>query len=254
MNLVFITQDEPIFLHDSIQYLVSTLPKYCKIKGIVLLDVSPYGGASSKVKLFIKTFKLYGLIYTLKYSYLYFIKKYIRRKTVSNLLKKLKINRVIFNESINHENSQKIIKNLEPDLLISIACNQILLKSTINISKIATLNLHCSLLPKHRGLMPSFWTLYNKDDVVGVTVFIMDEGIDTGDIITQKTIRVDTNNQSKMIRITKKLGIECIIKTIELIREGNYKKIKQDNNQATYNTYPTKSEIKTFLKRGNTFI
>ena len=80
------------------------------------------------------------------------------------------------------------IKYYEPDLLVSILGNQIYREPIINLASNGCINLHTALLPKYRGLMPSFWVLRNGEYYTGVSVFFVDEGIDSGPIIVQKKV------------------------------------------------------------------
>ena len=57
------------------------------------------------------------------------------------------------------------------------------------IPSLGCINVHCSLLPKYRGLMPSFWTLFYKEKYTGVSIFLMNEYIDDGPIIYQKKLK-----------------------------------------------------------------
>ena len=67
------------------------------------------------------------------------------------------------------------------------------------------INLHTALLPKYRGLMPTFWVLKNNEKNTGVSVFFVDEGIDSGPIIVQKNISIGNMTQQELIVKTKKL-------------------------------------------------
>ena len=124
---------------------------------------------------------------------------------VKNVLKENKIVEVNLNKHINHPESISIIKEFEPDLLVSILGNEIFKKPIINLAKKGCINLHTALLPKYRGLMPSFWVLKNNEEFTGVSVFFVDEGIDSGPIIVQKKVKINDLTQQQLIKITKKI-------------------------------------------------
>ena len=58
-------------------------------------------------------------------------------------------------------------------------------KELLKIPRYGCINLHCSILPKYAGLLPSFWTIYNKEEKIGSTVHYMDDKIDNGAILGQ---------------------------------------------------------------------
>lgn len=87
-----------------------------------------------------------------------------------------------------------MLKQLEPDYIITAAYGKILPKEILEIPKIAPLNVHASLLPKYRGAGPIQWSIINGETVTGITIMIMDEGMDTGDILLKKEIPIEFND------------------------------------------------------------
>ena len=118
-------------------------------------------------------------------------------------LRERSIPQIKLEQSINSEQSLSKVSHYKPDILISIAGNEIFKKPLIDLTPFGCLNLHTGLLPKYRGLMPTFWALKNKEQEIGVTVFYVDEGIDSGPIVVQKKIPIKKRVQSKLIKETK---------------------------------------------------
>ena len=147
----------------------------------------------------------------------------------------------------------EIIKNYSPDLLISIGGNEIFKKPLINLAKYGCLNLHTSLLPKYRGLMPTFWVLKNQEEYTAVSVFLVDEGIDTGPILVQEKIKINGKSQEQLIRQTKKIGMDCIIKAILKILAKDFSTIPNDDNKMTYFSFPTREDVREFKRVGAKF-
>ena len=168
-------------------------------------------------------------------------------------MKEKKINIIELKKSINSKDSLDILKQLKPDLLISIAGNEIFKEDLINLAPKGCLNLHTAMLPKYRGLMPTFWALKNKEKHIGVSVFFVDEGIDSGPIIFQEKVEVLNKTQEQLIIETKKLGMIGIIKSIELIASGSYELLKNDEKNMTYFSFPTRNDVKEFYNVGNKF-
>ena len=252
MKIILITQDEPFYLNKSLKYLIENLPNYVEIVGCIVSDVSPFGKKESFVTKALNTLNIFGLSFFLRYS-VKFLKSKLSRSSVKDLMKEKKINIIELKKSINSKDSLDILKQLKPDLLISIAGNEIFKEDLINLAPKGCLNLHTALLPKYRGLMPTFWALKNKEKHIGVSVFFVDEGIDSGPIIFQEKVEVLDKTQEQLIIETKKLGMIGIIESIELIASGSYELLKNDEKNMTYFSFPTKNDVKEFYNVGNKF-
>ena len=252
MKIILITQDEPFYLNKSLKYLIENLPNYVEIVGCIVSDVSPFGKKESFVTKALNTLNIFGLSFFLRYS-VKFLKSKLSRSSVKDLMKEKKINIIELKKSINSKDSLDILKQLKPDLLISIAGNEIFKEDLINLAPKGCLNLHTAMLPKYRGLMPTFWALKNKEKHIGVSVFFVDEGIDSGPIIFQEKVEVLDKTQEQLIIETKKLGMIGIIKSIELIASGSYELLKNDEKNMTYFSFPTRNDVKEFYNVGNKF-
>ena len=87
---------------------------------------------------------------------------------------------------------------LRPDLIVVAAYGQILPAAILDLPRYGCINVHASLLPKYRGAAPIQWSILSDDSETGVTIMKMDAGLDTGDILTQRTVPIETadNGQS----------------------------------------------------------
>ena len=85
----------------------------------------------------------------------------------------------------------QVLKKLRPTAIVVAAFGQLLPKSVLAIPPCGCINLHPSLLPKYRGAAPIQWALINGETETGITVMLLDEGADTGDIILQKRVKID---------------------------------------------------------------
>ena len=123
----------------------------------------------------------------------------------------------------------------EPDLIITCAYGKILPKEILDYPKYGCINIHASLLPKLRGAAPIEWSIINGDDKTGITLMYMDEGMDTGDIIDMVEIPIkdDDNNETLHNKLSI-LGRKILEKNLKNIIEGNIKRIKQNDEEATY--------------------
>jgi methionyl-tRNA formyltransferase len=107
-------------------------------------------------------------------------------------------------------------------------------KKLIELAPKGCLNLHTALLPEYRWLMPTFWVLRYGEKETGVSVFFVDEGIDSGPIVVQKRIVINGDSQEKLIRRTKKIGMEAIVEAIDLIETNRVSLIANDASRMSY--------------------
>jgi methionyl-tRNA formyltransferase len=135
------------------------------------------------------------------------------------------------------------IRYLQPDIMIVVAYGLILPPEVLTIPKLGCINIHVSLLPKHRGAAPIQRAILEGDKMSGITLIQMDRGLDTGDILLQQTVAIDLAETSGTLH--DKLAIIGSEMLIEYLH--NYKKIKavsQNHLDATYANKIEKHEAK----------
>ena len=253
MRIVIITQNEPFYLAVNLEFLIQILPNHSQIVGCVVNDVSPFGKKDSFFKNALKTYSVFGSRFFIHYSIRFVKSKICKNSGLSVLLQKANIPEIKLTENINHPESVKYIKRYKPDLLVSILGNQIFKDPIINLAPKGCLNLHTAILPKYRGLMPTFWVLKNNEKHTGVSVFYVDNGIDSGPIIIQKKIAIGSATQEELIKKTKKLGMEAIAEAVDLIEKDKVKILENNAAEKTYYSFPTRKDVKAFYKSGKGF-
>jgi methionyl-tRNA formyltransferase len=253
VNIVIITQDEPFYLAENLEYLIQNLPSHSKIVGCVVNDVSPFGKKETFLQKAKKTYDVFGLRFFIHYALKFIGNKFDKSKQVDTVLEHHNIDKIVLDKPINQPESVEAIKNYKPDLLISILGNQIFKKPIISLAPKGCLNLHTALLPKYRGLMPTFWVMKNDERYTGVSVFFVDEGIDSGPIIVQEKVKIGEKTQEELIRYTKKLGMEAIIKTVDLIQNDKVVLIENDDSEKSYYSFPDREDVEVFLAKGKRF-
>lgn len=127
------------------------------------------------------------------------------------------------------------IRALAPDAIVVMAYGQILPKDVLEIPKKACLNLHASLLPRHRGASPIQAAIVAGDAETGITVIYMAEGLDTGDMLLQRKIDIlpDDTGDSLHDRLAQ-IAPEALRESLRLLATGNAPRIAQNNALATY--------------------
>jgi len=127
------------------------------------------------------------------------------------------------------------IRALLPDVIVVMAYGQILQRTILEIPSRACLNLHASLLPRHRGAAPVQAAIASGDSETGITVMYMDEGLDTGDILLQRKIDIlPTDTGGSLHDRLAQIAPEALLEALKLLAQGNAPRVPQDNALATY--------------------
>jgi len=128
------------------------------------------------------------------------------------------------------------LKAFGADIFVVVAYGKIIPASVFNIPPCGTINLHPSLLPKYRGAAPVQWALINGEPVTGVTVQMINEELDAGDIVLSREIAVDENMTAEgLYDIVLPMGAELVTRAVEMLCAGKTGAVrKQDHSQATY--------------------
>ena len=133
------------------------------------------------------------------------------------------------------------LKKIQPDLCVTAAFGQILSGEILEIPPMGSINVHASLLPKHRGSAPIAHAIMQGDTETGVTTMFMDEGIDTGDILLQdKTEISDSETCGELTERLSHIGARLLIRTIRELEAGTLTRTPQDINEMTYDPMLTK--------------
>ena len=136
---------------------------------------------------------------------------------------------------IKHEDAVGEIRALRPEVIVVMAYGQILPRSVLEIPPTACLNLHASLLPKHRGAAPIQAAIVAGDRQTGITVMYMDEGLDTGDILLQSRIALapDETGGSLHDRLAP-IAAASLDEALKQLQSGSAPRLPQNSAEATY--------------------
>jgi methionyl-tRNA formyltransferase len=142
------------------------------------------------------------------------------------------------------EEYQEII-DLNPDLIVTCAYGQILPKELLDYPKYGCINVHASLLPNLRGGAPIHRSIINGYSKTGITIMYMAEGMDDGDIITQREVEITYDDTASTLHDKLSIvGSELLIETLPSILNGTNERIKQDSSKVTFAPVITKEDEK----------
>ena len=259
LRIVVITQNDDRLIPNNIRLLSEVID----VEILAVLEVTGGAAMRNKAILFLKGF-----------GFVQFIKLFLKR-LFSELLNfldafsnyRLRLFRSI--KSAAHSIDAKYLKIRDPnqfevleklrqrrvDLIVSFSAPCIFHDELLNIPTLGCVNLHCSLLPKHAGVMPSFWALYRRDRKLGITIHLMDDKIDNGAVISQESIRsLNDPTIYDVITETKDLGGRAMVRVVtEIARSGRIETITTQRPEV-HNTWPSLEHIRKFAAEGGRLI
>lgn len=152
-----------------------------------------------------------------------------------------------FNISVNNLESINIIDSTQPDLIV-VNGTKIISNVIIESIQVPVINVHVGVTPKYRGVHGGYWALRNNDrDNCGVTVHLLDAGIDTGGVISQKKVEIDDLDNFVTYPILQTIkGLECLHEAVEKIKSKDSSLINNSDSESKLYYHPTSFEyIKT---------
>lgn len=254
MRLVILTQDERSVLPEAIDYLLRRFDSDVEVVGAVIFSASPFGKSESVATKVYKVLSIFGLKFALQYSLAAAAQIFFGRGSVERVFDNHGVETIDAGKNINAPEELEVLASYDADIFLSITGNQIFRKPLIDLPKLGILNLHTALLPKYRGLMPTFWVLKNREIETGVSVFWVDEGIDSGPIVAQKRILLSPSiSQRALVKATKLLGMEAIIEAVNKIKSGDSSVIGNDEQHSSYYKFPSAEDVREFKKNASFF-
>ena len=127
------------------------------------------------------------------------------------------------------------LRKINPDVIVVVAFGQILSKQILDMPKYGCVNVHASLLPKYRGASPIQWAVIDGCEYSGVTTMMMNEGIDTGDILLVEKVKLDSKETGgSLFDKLSGVGADLLVKTLDELEKGTVKPVKQNETEATH--------------------
>lgn len=199
--------------------IAAALDANCEIVGVLRKDMIKYPPIIRKLKDIFNP--------SIEYNY---IKSYNLPEIESN--------------GVNTPDFRKKLLKLNPDIILVGSWGEKFEKATYDIPKIASINVHPSLLPKYRGPNPYFWVIKNQEQTTGVTFHLIDNGYDSGAILAQEEIKIypsDTGESLKQRTVLTARGVACEL--LKALKEDIIIPLQQREENATYFSHPEELEL-----------
>jgi methionyl-tRNA formyltransferase len=126
------------------------------------------------------------------------------------------------------------LESIQPDAIIVVAYGRIIPEWMLNLPRLGNINLHASLLPKYRGAAPIQWAVANGETVTGATTMRIDQGLDTGDMLLQRSLPIEPNQTAEQLfPLLAESGADLMRETLVGLEAGTIQPIPQDNSAAS---------------------
>lgn len=127
-------------------------------------------------------------------------------------------------------------RSYKPDLGVMAFVTDRLPGNILSCPRLGTIEYHPSLLPRHRGSSAINWAIIQGESLTGLTIFWVDEGMDTGPILLQRAVDIAPDDTVGSLYFNRlfPLGVEAVVEAVRLVREGKAPRLLQDEAQATY--------------------
>lgn len=245
MKVAIITEEDMFYVRE---FFIKFFPQAEKanydLSGITILPAFK----KSTVQLAKQMYGFYGPYHFVRIGF-----QYVWKKLIGTTIRSLSSDYKIPLKDVTSVNSDEYInwiKENEIDVIISVAAPEVFKKRLLDAVPHGCINSHSALLPENRGMMPVFWGLFKGSEEIGITIHTMDEKLDQGDIILQKSVPVQNESLHEMILKTKRMSADMMHEVLtELASNGTIEKTPMAEG-GSYQTFPTPAEVKEFKKRG----
>ncbi len=167
-----------------------------------------------------------------------------REKTPVGLFSEINSIDTFYPADLNNDDFQRTINQYDPDLIIVYSYGKILPKKILDIPKLGSINIHCSILPKWRGASPIQRAIQSDDKTTGVSFFSMHAEVDTGEIVSSCIVDIDDSHNTKSLQIElSNIAGNMIDSVIDAV-SSNSKLVKQKESDASYAKKITKDEAR----------
>lgn len=245
MRLVFLTADDPVYLP---AFFERVLSRYATETHSVVSVPALYKG-QTRTAAALRYYRTFGLRATFQ----------LAREVGLAMARRRSVRRTCELHGVAHRVAPDVnapafvgeIESLRPDLVISVSCPQIFKSRLLNAPATGCLNLHGAILPKYRGVMPSFWMLANGERQAGVTIYFMNEEIDAGDMCGRRVFDIlPDESLDEFLRRSKRIAADLLVDTLDAIAAGTLRREPMDLSAGSYYSWPDRNAVQRFRAAG----
>lgn len=257
LKVEFLTQDDPIYILPFFDEFLKNYHDRFEITGVFC---SRPMGDRKRLQLLKELLALYGLK-----GFIRLVSRVVRARLLGNLPANKKSRNFYSLEQVcrafdvpfarvKNPNDLEFIseaKRRGADVIVSVACPHILKAPLLETPPQGCINIHCAPLPNYKGMMPTFWQVFNGERCVGLTIHYMVPKVDEGPVLLQESLEIQPNESlDHLMRRSKRCGAHYMARVLREIGNGSAILIETDNLKGSYFTFPTIPEIREFRRKG----
>jgi methionyl-tRNA formyltransferase len=263
MKIIFITQDDPFYIpHFFREFFDRCAPGAVDVRGIVIqapLGKKSLGALVRQMLAFYgwRDFLRMGTRFAWHKAMNFVAVRLFKGRfpgtySLEHFLLKRGIP-ILHARNVNDPQFVARLASYDLDLVVSVAASQKFKDGVLSVARYGCINVHNSRLPRNRGMLPNFWSLYQYDTqpISGMTVHKMNETLDDGPIVLQEDLALDpAESLDGLIVRTKRLNARLILEALSRYRDGEPPLLPNDSAKATYNGFPTREDVERFRAKG----
>jgi methionyl-tRNA formyltransferase len=245
VRIVFLTVDEPLYLPSFFRRI---LARWAGETSAVYV-VPPLYRNQNRTQAAVRYYRTFGATATVRLAERVMSAK-LTRRSIEAECKRAGVPCEAARD-VNAAEFLSTLKELAPDVIVSVSCPQIFKPELIAIPKKACLNVHGALLPNYRGMMPSFWMLANGETEAGVSVHEIVEQIDAGDLYGQARFAIlPDDSLDSFLKRSKEVAADLLTDVLEHLEAGTLRQEKLDLSAGSYYSWPDRDAVDRFAAAG----
>jgi methionyl-tRNA formyltransferase len=245
VRIAFLTTSDPIYLPDFFEQVLTPFARQTHAVYVVppLYKGQSYLAAALR---YYRTFGFEGVSGLGRR----FVGAKLRRKSIASVGKRYGV-AVADRQDVNAPPFLAELERAGVDVVVSVSCPQIFRDDLIKLPEKGCLNVHGALLPKYRGVLPSFWMLANGEEQAGVSVYFVNEQIDAGDLCGQRSFPIlPSDSLDSLLRRSKTEAAALTVEVLEAIESGTVKSRPLDLTSGSYYSWPDAEAVERFRNAG----
>jgi methionyl-tRNA formyltransferase len=154
-------------------------------------------------------------------------------------------------DSFEHPSAADDLAQLRPDLMVMAFVTLFIPEPVLNTPTHGSIQYHPSLLPRHRGPSAINWAIIEGERTTGLSIFWPDDGLDTGPVLLTREVPIEDDDTLGSLYFDKlfPMGVEAMVESVDLVRDGRAPRIAQDEAQATYESWCRKADVEVDWSR-----
>ncbi len=159
---------------------------------------------------------------------------------------------VVPTRSVNRPEYVERVRAIAPDVIVSVAAPEIFKPEVLGVPRLGCINIHSGRLPVYRGMMPTFWQMLRGEPAVTITVHVMAEKLDQGDVLATQVFAIQPRDSlDRVIKGTKCEAARLLVRVLRDLRTGRARPTPVDGVRAGYFSFPKAEDVREFRKRGH---